>query len=78
MSWRVYTRPTTSANGIAIRWYWCSKLPHGTYESREGFLTRPQCEADAIKHGCRRQDQVDGARISMSRLLAWAPARMSH
>ena len=69
MGWRVYTKRVVDGNCIAMRWYWCTHLPHGKFESPVGFTTRPQCEADAIKHGCRPHDQEKEQVHAMTRLL---------
>jgi hypothetical protein len=62
--WRVYTKLVASGTAVHMRWYWTRRLPHGTYESMVGFATRLECEADAVRHGCRpeheRRDEVPG------------------
>jgi hypothetical protein len=75
MQWRVYTRLVRTANGVAMRWYWCRELPDGAEESSEGFMSRVLCEADAMKHGCQAEDQATERRITMSRLLWGANVR---
>jgi hypothetical protein len=69
MQWRVYTKLVRAADRVAMRWYWCRELPEAKEESAEGFVSRLQCEADAVKHGCRVEDQADERRMTMSRLL---------
>jgi hypothetical protein len=68
MAWRVYTKRLVSANSTALRWFWCAQLPHGSVESLVGFSSRAQCEADALKHGCRPEDQQHERGIPMARL----------
>jgi len=58
MRWRVYTKRLLERTGVSVRWFWCAQLPHGTLESRLGFLSRAECEADAVKRGCRPYDQL--------------------
>jgi hypothetical protein len=69
MQWRVYTKLLRSADGVVMRWYWRRELPEGAEESTEGFTSRVLCEADAVEHGCRAEDQARERRISMSRLF---------
>jgi hypothetical protein len=72
MTWRVYTKRLVSTNGIFTRWYWCAELPHGSLESPEGFSSRAQCEANAIRSGCRAADQQSDERLFKSHLSpAW-------
>jgi hypothetical protein len=57
MSWHVYTKRLISKRGVCLLWFWRRELPHGRIESPVGFSTRAACEADAIKHGCRAEEQ---------------------
>jgi hypothetical protein len=75
MRWRVYTRLVKTTDSVAMRWYWCRVLPEGREESGAGFTSRLQCEADAVKHGCRVEDQADERRTSVSRLFFGAELR---
>jgi hypothetical protein len=75
MQWRVYTKLVRTANRAAMRWYWRKELPDGTEESPEGFTSRVLCEANALEHGCRPEDQAHERRTSMSRLFWGAEFR---
>ena len=72
MRWRVYTKVLISEATVCVPWYWCKETPEGNEESAEGFLSRSECEADAVKHGCRLEDQAEERRTPISRLLAQA------
>lgn len=50
MRWKIYTRPTTTSDGIAVRWFWCAIDRDGTRESH-GFVSRAQCVEDARRNG---------------------------
>jgi hypothetical protein len=75
MQWRVYTKLLRTADSVAMRWYWRRELPEGAEESTEGFASRLQCEADAVQHGCRTEEQAQERRITMSRLFWGADFR---
>jgi hypothetical protein len=70
MGWRVYTKRLISANGVSMRWFWSVELPHGTLESASGFSSRNECEADALRHGCRPEEKENERRILLGRLLS--------
>ena len=72
MRWRVYTKLVSDSDRVFTRWYWRKETPEGAEESAEGFLTRVQCEADAVKYGCRLEDQAPEERLPISPLLSRA------
>jgi hypothetical protein len=69
MVWRTLTKLDYTDAGVSLRWYWRKEHP-AREESVQGFLLRSDCEADAVRHGCRPEDQAEERRLPLSGLFA--------
>ena len=77
MGWRVYTKVVEVASGVSIRWYWSRDVAGSAEESTHGFVSRSDCEADAIAKGCKPEELESERRVSMSRLFTGPESRRS-
>ncbi len=53
MQWKIYTKLVPIDHGVALRWFWRKPVIDGRTESRQGFLSRSECEDDAVQNGYR-------------------------
>jgi hypothetical protein len=56
LNWKIFTRPVPVEGGVLIRWFWRKPVGEGRAESARGFITRGECEEDAMLHGYSRAD----------------------
>ena len=55
MNWKIYTKAVPVEGGVAIRWFWRKPVSEGRGESPHGFITRAECEEDAVGHGYEKR-----------------------
>jgi hypothetical protein len=51
LNWKIYTKAVPVDGGVVIRWFWRKPVTEGRTESPHGFLTRAECEEDAMANG---------------------------
>jgi hypothetical protein len=54
LNWKIYTRAVSVEGGVRFRWFWRKPVTEGRTESPQGFVTRAECEEDAVRHGYTR------------------------
>ena len=57
MKWKIYTKQIATEDGVMLRWFWRKPALEGRQESPVGFTSRPECEADAVRHGYTREHE---------------------
>ena len=75
MVWRTFTKLVHSERGVSALWFWRNETRDAVQESSRGFLSRAECEADALRSGCKPEEHSQERRIAVSRLFA--PIRVS-